>query len=113
MGQPVACRQCGAAFMMTVITNPPPNCPQCGGTLAPMAQQPSYPSAQQPNAFGTQPSPFGSQPGLPAQDPFAQAGLGGGFGAQPLPQHLPKPGSGGIPTLAWVGIAAAGGVALL
>lgn len=114
MGQPVACRQCGAAFMMTVVTNPPPACPQCGGTLAPMAQQqPSYPSAQQPNAFGTQPSPFGSQPGFPAQDPFAQAGFGGGFGAQPLPQHLPKPGSGGIPALAWVGIAAAGGVALL
>jgi hypothetical protein len=124
MGQPVACRQCGAAFMMTVVTNPPPACPQCGGQLAPMAQQqpafgqPQGPFAQQPGAFGQasnpfgQPgSPFGVQPVFPTHDPFAQAGLPGGFGAHQLPK--PAASSGGIPALAWVGIAAAGGVGLL
>lgn len=62
---------------------------------------------QQANPFG-QSNPFGQQPGLPARDPFAQTPTG--FG-----QTLPKPtaSSGGIPPLAWVGIFAAGAVALI
>lgn len=110
MGQPVACRQCGAAFMMTVVTNPPPACPQCGGALAPM-QQPQQPQM----GLGSQPGfGLGPQAGFPAHDPFAQPGLPG-FASQTLPPYAAKPAasSGGIPVLAWIGMAAAGGVALL
>jgi DNA-binding beta-propeller fold protein YncE len=87
MGQPVGCRQCGAAFLMTAVSNPPPRCPQCGGQLALLPQQ--------PQGYAPPGMPFGA-PG------------GGGYG-QPA---YGKPG-GGVDNRRVVLVAAIGGGALL